>query len=405
VLDIAYTEPMDFSYWAPLGSGGFVVSHIEQHTEFNFDANVRYIQEAERTGFRYALMPARYFVSHGWPSQFEAVTTSAGLTQVTSEIHILSALHPGLWHPGIVAKMGATIDHMSGGRWGLNVTTGWFKDEFIGFGEPWLDHDERYRRSEEFIRVLTGLWTEDVFTFAGDFYRIREAPLRPKPLAKPRPKIFQGGNSMAARRMAARVSNLMFINGHTLEEARAIAHDTKEMALAEGRVVRGVPASAANARDDDQLGEFGCGLNCFVICRDSEEEARAVFDEIVEQANWEAINAFKQQVKGGGASSAEGVGMWAQSKGTDFVQQNDGFRPDLIGTPEQIAEKIEAIHSAGIDMIQCGFLHYDEDLAAFGEKVIPLVREREQRLEDGEDFIATSYESHPSVAPARLVHA
>ncbi len=402
MLDIEYTHPIQFSYWAPLGSGGFVVSDIEQRTEFNFEANVRYIQAAERTGFDYALMPARYFVSHGWPSQFEAVTTSAGLTQVTDRITILSALHPGLWHPGIVAKMGATIDHMSGGRWGLNITTGWFKEEFLGFGEPWLEHDERYRRSEEFIRVLTGLWTEDVFTFAGDFYRIREAPLRPKPLAKPRPEIFQGGNSMASRRVAARVSNLLFLNGHTLEEAKAIAHNVKSMALDEGRVVRGVAASAAGARSDDQLGPFGCGMNCFIICRDTEEEAREVFREIVAHANWEAIAEFEHQVKtGAGKSSAEGVGMWVDSKGTDFVQQNDGFRPDMIGTPEQIADKIEALHSAGIDLIQCGFLHYEEDLANFGEKVIPLVREREERLAAGEPFRLTTYESNVAVAPAR----
>jgi len=402
MLDIEFTDPMKFSYWAPLGSGGFVVSNIEQRTEFNFEANVRYIQAAERTGFDYALMPARYFVSHGWPSQFEAMTTSAGLTQVTDRITILSALHPGLWHPGIVAKMGATIDHMSGGRWGLNITTGWFKEEFLGFGEPWLEHDERYRRSEEFIRVLTGLWTEDVFTFAGDFYRIREAPLRPKPLAQPRPEIFQGGNSMASRKVAARVSNLLFLNGHTLEEAKAIAHNVKSLALEEGRVVRGVAASASNQREDDQLGPFGCGMNCFIICRDTEEEAREVFRDIVAHANWEAIAEFEHQVKtGGGKSSAEGIGMWADSKGTDFVQQNDGFRPDLIGTPEQIADKIEALHSAGIDLIQCGFLHYEEDLANFGEKVIPLVREREERLAAGAPFRVTSYESNFASAPAR----
>ena len=182
--------------------------------------------------------------------------------------------------------------------------------------------------------MLTGLWTEDEFNFAGDFYRIHDAPLRPKPLAKPRPEIFQGGNSMASRRMAARVSNLIFLNGHTLEEARAIAHDVKGMALAEGRVVRGIPASAANARADDQLGPFGCGMNCFIICRDTEEEAREVFRDIVAHADWEAIDAFRQQVHtGAGRSSAEGIGMWADSKGTDFVQQNDGFRPDMIGTP------------------------------------------------------------------------
>jgi FMNH2-dependent dimethyl sulfone monooxygenase len=402
MLDVQYTDPVKFSYWAPLGSGGFVVSNIEQHTEFNFDANVRYIQAAERTGFDYALMPARYFVSHGWPSQFEAMTTSAGLAQYTDRIKIISALHPGLWHPGIVAKMGATIDHMSHGRWGLNITTGWFKEEFIGFGEPWLDHDERYRRSEEFIRVLTGLFTEDEFNFAGDFYRIHDAPLRPKPLAKPRPEIFQGGNSMSSRHVAARVSNLMFINGHTLEEARAIAHNVKELALEEKRVVKGIPASQANAREDDPYGPFGCGLNCFIICRDTEAEAREVFRDIVEHADWEAINAFRAQVKGGaGLSSAERVGMWAESRGTDFVQQNDGFRPDLIGTPEQIADKIEALHSAGIDLIQCGFLHYEEDLANFGEKVIPLVREREEKLAAGDPFRVTGYDSHIDSAPSR----
>jgi dimethylsulfone monooxygenase len=401
MLDIAYTDPIKFSYWAPLGSGGFVVSDIEQHTEFNLEANVRYIREAERTGFDYALMPARYFVSHGWPSQFEAMTTSAALSQHSERITILSAVHPGLWHPGIVAKMGATVDHMSGGRWGLNVTTGWFKEEFLGFGEPWLEHDERYRRSEEFIRVLTGLWTEDVFTFAGDFYRIREAPLRPKPLAKPRPEIFQGGNSTASRQMAARVSNLLFLNGHTLQEAQAIAHDAKTLALKEGRAVRGIPGSGGRA-GDDPWGEFAIGMNCFIICRDTEEEARAVFRDIVANANWDAIKAFEHQVKtGAGKSTADGVGMWSESKGTDFVQQNDGFRPDLIGTPEQIADKIEALHASGIDLIQCGFLHYESDLANFGDKVIPLVREREQQLAAGEAFKSTSYASDLAAAPAR----
>jgi FMNH2-dependent dimethyl sulfone monooxygenase len=297
--------------------------------------------------------------------------------------------------------MGATIDHMTDGRWGLNVTTGWFKEEFLGFGEPWLDHDERYRRSEEFIRVLTGLWTEDVFTFAGDFYRIREAPLRPKPLAKPRPEIFQGGNSTASRQVASRVSNLLFLNGHTLEEARAIAHDVKTLALERGRAVRGVPGSGAGAAYDP-WGEFAIGMNCFIICRDTEEEAREVFRDIVAHANWDAIKAFEHQVKtGAGKSTADGVGMWSESKGTDFVQQNDGFRPDMIGTPEQIADKIEALHSAGIDLIQCGFLHYEGDLQNFGEKVIPLVREREQALAAGGSFKLTTYESDLASAPAR----
>ena len=399
MVNIEYTQPVEFSYWAPLGSGGFIVSKIEQRTEFNYDANKRYIQTAESVGFDYALMPARYFVSHGWPSQFEAITTSAMLTTQTERITVLAAQHPGFCNPGILAKQGATIDHAGGGRWGINITTGFFKDEFVGLGEPWLDHDERYRRSEEFIRVLTGLWTQDQLEFRGDFYTIHDAPMRPKPLHKPRPMIFQGGNSSAARRMASRVTDIMYINGNTFEKAREIAHDVKGMALKEGRVVRGVKASQQNYRDDSPFNDFGCGLNCFMICRDTEEEAREVYRDIFEQADWDAIYTFKQHVLGAGASTRDKVGMWADSKDRDFVQQNDGFRPDMIGTAEQIASKIEALHSAGIDVIQCGFLHYEEDLKAFGEKVIPLVREREEALKKGKPYAFTSYESSPEVAP------
>ena len=154
-----------------------------------------------------------------------------------------------------------------------------------------------------------------------------------------------------------------------------------------------------NHRDDSPYNEFGTGLNCFMICRDTEEEARAVYRDIFEQADWDSIYTFKKHVLGAGASTGNKVGMWADSKDRDFVQQNDGFRPDMIGTAEQIAEKIEALHSAGIDVIQCGFLHYEEDLEAFGEKVIPLVREREEALKKGKPYSFTSYESSPEVAP------
>jgi FMNH2-dependent dimethyl sulfone monooxygenase len=98
----------------------------------------------------------------------------------------------------------------------VNVVSGWFKGEFTALGEPWLEHDERYRRSEEFIRALRGIWTEDQFELAGDFYRIRDFTRKPKPLnspERPHPEIFQGGNSTAARQMAGRVSDWYFSNG------------------------------------------------------------------------------------------------------------------------------------------------------------------------------------------------
>jgi dimethylsulfone monooxygenase len=170
-----------FGYWMPLGSGGFVISNIPQRTDWSLDYNAGLAQTAEELGFEYGLAPARFIASHGWELQQEAVTCTAVLAAQTKRLKLISAVHTGFWHPAMVAKMGATIDVYSKGRFAINILTGWFKDEFRAFGEPWLDHDERYRRSEEFIQVLKGLWTQDSLTFKGDFYRINAGWLKPRP--------------------------------------------------------------------------------------------------------------------------------------------------------------------------------------------------------------------------------
>ena len=90
---------------------------------------------------------------------------------------MIAAIHPGLWHPGVMAKVAASADVLSGGRAAVNVVSGWFKGEFTALGEPWLEHDERYRRTEQLIRVLTGLWTEYELSFSGDFYPSTSAAL------------------------------------------------------------------------------------------------------------------------------------------------------------------------------------------------------------------------------------
>ena len=104
-------------------------------------------------------------------------------------------------------------------RIAVNVVSGWFKAEFTSIGQWWLDHAERYRRSREFIQCLKGIWTEDKFTFKGDFYQFHDYPLRPKPLEIPgrrHPEIFQGGNSIDARENAAIASDYYFMNGNSM---------------------------------------------------------------------------------------------------------------------------------------------------------------------------------------------
>ncbi len=347
-----------FAYWVPNVSGGLVISKVPQRTDWSLDYNVRLARVAEESGFEYALSQVRYMASYGAEYQHESTSFSLALLLATTRLKVIAAVHPGLWQPGVLAKLVATADQLSNGRAAVNVVSGWFKGEFTALGEPWLEHDERYRRSEEFIRVLRGSWTEESFSFSGDFYRIHDYALKPKPISRPHPEIFQGGTSRAARDMAARVSDWYFCNGNTLAEIKSQVDDIQAKAAAIGRRPR-------------------IGMNAFVIARDTEDEARRVLDEIVKHADKEAVDAFGHAVKQAGKASPEGKGNWATSSFQDLVQYNDGFRPELIGTPEQVARRILEYKEVGVDLILGGFLHFIEEVEYFGKRVIPIVRELE----------------------------
>lgn len=358
-----HSDPIRFAYWVPNVSGGLVISKIPQRTSWEIDYNRRLAQTAEQAGFDYALSQIRFTAGYGAENQHESVAISHALLASTTRLKVIAAVLPGPWNPALLAKQIATIDHLTGGgRIAVNVVSGWFRGEFHAIGEHWLDHEERYRRSEEFIRVIKGIWTEDGFTFKGDFYRFNNYTLRPKPLAKPHPEIFQGGSSRAARDMASRVSDWYFTNGNTPDAIKAQVDDIRAKAAANGHRVR-------------------IGVNAFVIARETEQEARQVLQDIIDQADFEAVQAFGAEVKNAGKASPEGEGNWARSTFEDLVQYNDGFRTNLIGTPEQIAERIVALKEAGVDLVLTGFLHFIEEVAYFGERVLPLVRELEARRE------------------------
>ncbi|WP_018261396.1 dimethylsulfone monooxygenase SfnG [Methylobacterium sp. WSM2598] len=351
------SDPIKFAYWVPNVSGGLVISNIEQRTSWDIDYNRKLAQIAEASGFEYALTQIRFTAGYGADNQHESVAFSHALLAATTSLKVIAAILPGPWTPVLAAKQIATINHLSSGRIAVNIVSGWFRGEFQAIGEPWLDHDERYRRSEEFIRSLRGIWTERSLTFAGDFYRFRDYSMKPKPI-DPQPEIFQGGSSRAARDMAARVADWYFTNGNTPEEIRKQVDDIHAKASANNHSVK-------------------IGVNAFAIARETEDEAKAVLDEIIAKANPEAVQGFADQAKNAGKASPEGEGNWAKSSFADLVQYNDGFRSNLIGTPEQIAERIIALRNAGADLILLGFLHFHEEVEYFGKYVIPLVRKLE----------------------------
>lgn len=363
-----------FAYWVSNLSGGQVVSQIDQRTGWDFNYNVKLAGLAEQAGFDFALTATRYVGGYRADGQHEPTAFAMSLLNATERLNVIVAVMTGFWHPAVVAKLGATADHISKGRWHINIVSGWFKHEFDVLGVPWLEHDARYRRSSEFIDVLRGIWTEDEFSYSGEFYNINKYHLNPKPTFKPHPLIFQGGSSTAARRMAAERSDWYFTNGGSLGELGAQAHQVKGWAAEKGRQLR-------------------VGVNAFVIARDTEVEAREVHAEIVAKSDPAAIAGFAQAVKEAGQATADQIGNWTKSTAADLVQPNDGFKTNLIGTPEQIAHRIVALKRAGIDLVLCGFLHFQEEVEYFGRHVVPIVRALEAQSRGDDDAARTAPEA------------
>jgi FMNH2-dependent dimethyl sulfone monooxygenase len=358
-------EPLKFAYWVPNVSGGLVVSNIEQRTSWDYDYNVELARTAERVGFEYALSQVRYASSYGAAQQHESTSISLALLLATEKLKVIAAVHPGLWEPAVLAKFINTADQFSKGRAAVNVVSGWFKDEFVDLGLPWLEHDERYRRSAEFIEVLRGLWTEEKFSFGGDFYRTHDFTLRPGPYqveGRPHPEIFQGGNSTAARFNGGAHADWYFSNGKDFDGFTEQYDDVTQVAAEHGRTVR-------------------FGLNGFAIVRDTEAEAREQLREIIAQADVASVEGFRKSVQQAGSSTSDKKGMWADSKFEDLVQYNDGFRTQLIGDPEQVARRILKYKDLGVDLFLLGFLHFIEEIEAFGTRVLPIVRELEAEVE------------------------
>ena len=163
------------------------------------------------------------------------------------------------------------------------------------------------------------------------------------------------------------------MNGNTLEGFQEQITDVKERARKTGRE-----------------GEVKFAVNGFAIVKETEKEAIDLLAEIQGKANKEAVNAFGDAVQQAGASTGNKKGMWADSKFEDLVQYNDGFKTKLIGTKEQVADRILLLKSLGIDIVLLAFLHYEDDIENFGSQVLPLVRklEKEGRGKNTADEIA-----------------
>ncbi len=214
----ASTAPLRLGFWIPVYGNWIISKHPEtQHASFAYSRKLTLL--AEEIGFATVLLAEHTFNPFdATADQLDAWTAAAGLSTITSHIELMPAVRAAFKHPVIVAKMAASIDEMSGGRAALNLVSGWWQRESDAMGLPTLPHDERYLRSEEFLTILKGLWTQQHFSFSGRFYQITDVTLAPAPVSQPHPTIYLGGESDEAQRLAAKFADVYLINGRPVRQ-------------------------------------------------------------------------------------------------------------------------------------------------------------------------------------------
>lgn len=257
----------------------------------------------------------------------------------TSRINLITAIHPGFFHPTVIAKWASTLQRLSQGRWGINLTSGWNMEEFDRYGIDQLTHDERYERSREFLDILRLCWSESSVSYDGRYYSCENLELAPAPIHPL--EIFQGGQSPAAIEMAAQNSDWMFLNGGTLEDIADVIARVREACRKTGRQIRFAMYAAP-------------------LCRESDQAAWAEIDDRLMRIDKELVTKRNARL-GEGAQ-----GMWSGADPLSQLDTNEGYTARLIGSPETITERVQAYRDLGIEM-----LHLDLRDSLFCETVLP----------------------------------
>ncbi|AGX04112.1 MULTISPECIES: LLM class flavin-dependent oxidoreductase [Bacillaceae] len=347
---------MKYGFWLPI-FGGWLRNVEDEKMPPTFSYAKEVIQAAEKWGYDTTLIAELYLNDIKGPEQdsLEAWSTAAALAAVTEKIEIMTAVRPGFHNPAVTAKMASNIDHISNGRFTLNVVSAWWEEEARQYAGIFTEHDERYDRTEEFVKVMKGLWEEETFNFDGSYYSIKNAHLSPKPVQRPNPILYAGGESPRGKEAIVNHCDAYVMHGGTVEEVKTKIDDMRARRQESG---------------NEPFKSFG--MAAYIVCRDTEEEAQEELARITNVKESSGYAGYKDFV---GKSQLE-----QQVKLYDYSVSNRGLRPNLIGTPEQIAEQIIAYEEAGVDLLLLQFSPQLEEMQRFSEKVMPLVEAKRKIL-------------------------
>lgn len=335
---------MRYGYWMPV-FGGWLRNVPDEGMQASWDYVKRLTQRSEQWGYDLSLIAELNLNDIKGVEQpaLDAWSTAAALAAVTDRIELMVAVRPNFHHPALFAKAAANIDRISNGRLALNVVSSWWADEARQYGLQFDQHDDRYARTEEWLKVVDGLWTEERFSFDGQFYKTEDAVCSPKP-AK-RPTVYAGGESEKAKTMIAAQCDAYVMHG---DPAEAIKPKIADM-TARREATGGAP--------------MHYGMAAYAIVRDSEAKAKRELDRITTVSDLPAGYAnFDQWLSG--------TQLERELKIQEYSVSNRGLRPNLVGTPEQLKERIAEYEDAGLDLLLLQMSPQAEEMERFAVQVM-----------------------------------
>jgi len=335
-----------YGFWAPI-FGGWLRNVPDEGMEASWDYMSRLVRRAESIGYDLTLIAELNLNDIKGVSEpvMDAWSTAAALAAVTERIELMVAVRPNFHQPALFAKQAANIDQISKGRLALNVVSSWWRDEAQQYGLNFDEHDDRYGRTREWLAVVDGLWSQRVFNHRGTRYVLKDAICEPKPVSRPRPVVYAGGESEAAKSLIAECCDAYVMHG---DDPAVIAEKISDM-------------RARRQRTGKPPMKFG--MAAYAIVRDSAAEAQREVERIttLDPAAPGFAN-FEQWLSG--------TQLERELKRHEYSVSNRGLRPGLIGTPEHIRERLAQFEAAGLDLVLLQMSPQAEEMERFAAQVM-----------------------------------
>jgi alkanesulfonate monooxygenase SsuD/methylene tetrahydromethanopterin reductase-like flavin-dependent oxidoreductase (luciferase family) len=315
---------------------------------------------ADAAGFE-ALVPVARWRGFGGKTNFngasfETFTWAAGLGASTRHAAVFATSHVPTIHPIVAAKQATTIDHISGGRFALNIVCGWFEPELEMFGASIMEHDERYAYATEWLEVMKQLWSaKDEFDYDGKYFKVKRGFHQPKPRQQPFPPIMNAGGSGIGRHFATRYCDMIFVHikGQDIEAARRDIDEVRE--LAQSKYGRDIQVWA----------------NCYCVIGDTDKAAQDFCDWYVrEKGDWEAVENLIRNI---GLQSRVLPKEQLEGAKYHYIAGWGGY--PLVGTPARVAERLTKLSEVGLNGALLSWPRYEEGLRRFIAEVIPLLEQ------------------------------